>query len=391
MKILIITPWYPNAIDPSLGSFIRDQAKALFKEGYHVSVMHVDANYRKIFKKIGTHHFNSSFKIENGINVFRYKGIFPPKFFFNLYTIWNSFFKILFKKYVQQYGLPDIIHAHTFHVVPIASFIFKKYGIPFVLTEHSSILITHGVNTLRKQLIQSGLENASKVITVSNGLKQVIQPYLKNEILVIPNLIDIDLFAPKTFKKDQHFIKVLAVGDLVPIKGFHLLLEAVAQLKPQLKEKLHLSIIGKGPEHDRLQKLINTLQLNHQVHLGGELPRKVIAEKMQTSNFYILSSLQETFGIVLIEAMATGLPVLATKCAGSSDLINKKVGYIIEAGSAHALTQGIEKMMAEYQNFSSTEIRKYVVESFGEKIIVKKLTYLYQSAIQKKLVDQKEN
>lgn len=381
MKILKITPWYPNEINPLSGSFVEDQAIALSKQGEDVAVLFVDLNYRNILKKLKTHHFKTIFKIEKGIKVFRYYGFFPPKISLRLHTQWSIYFDILFKKYIEKFGLPSIIHAHTFHTAYAASFLSEKYNIPFVITEHSTILITRELHGWRRQIFQKSFQNASKVISVSNGLRDVLKSIISNEILVIPNLIDTDLFSIKNQKPIKKTFQIIAAGDLIPRKGFHILIEAFSQLDASLKKNMCLKIFGQGSENNRLTALIKKLREDKRIFLEGEVSRDILSKKMKDSDLYVLSSLTETFGIVVIEAMATGLPVISTKCVGPEKIIPEFAGAFIPINDIAALKNGIEQLYLNFDSYQPKQIRQYVLDNFSEIVVANKLKTIYQSSL----------
>lgn len=383
MKVLKITSWYPTFYQPSSGSFVQDQAIALTKQGVDVGVLFVDMDLRKFHKKLKTHHFKTIFNIEHGIKVFRYYGLFPPKISLFFFSKWVRFYDIIFKDYAQKFGTPDILHAHNYQSAYAAKFLSEKYNIPYVVTEHSTILLKKGLKGWRSKILISSFNSASCVIAVSEGLKKSIQKYLDKKIIVIPNLIDANLFAFENKKIDPKSIQLISVGDLIPRKGFDLLINAFSKVNPDLKKNLFLKIIGSGREYNRLEKLIKGLGEEKQIALLGELPRQMVASKLQNSDIYILSSFVETFGIVLIEAMATGLPVIATKCGGPEDIITPEIGLLIPINKIRPLTEAIEKMCNSYLSYDSKIIRQHVLNQYSDTIVAKKLIERYQLVLSK--------
>ena len=380
MKILKITSWYPSKVSPLLGVFVQDQAKALAKLGMDVGVLYVDMDLRNTIKKINHHRNGILFEEECGVNVFRSHGLFPPKIYKSIFLKWISFFDSLFEEYEKRFGLPDILHAHNYQAGYAAMFLSSKYNIPYVITEHSSIFLTRGIEGWRKEIFEESFRKTSKIISVSQGLKNSLSKYYSKEITVIPNLIDTELFSIK-HEKTNDKIQLISVGDLIPIKGFDFLIKAFSHIKSPIKKKLQLTIIGNGSEKKKLKNLILSLGEQKNIFLLGEVSRTDVAAKMRDSDMYILSSLKETFGVVVIEAMAVGLPILSTKCVGPENIIPEFAGFFITPGNESALTEGIEKMYTIYHKKSPDKIRNYVLENFDEKVIAKRLVETYQSCI----------
>lgn len=386
IKVLKITPWYPTKLLPLGGSFVEDQAIALKKEGLDVGVLFVEMDLRGFYKKLGTHYFRKIYNEENGVKVFRYYGFFPPKINSFLYEKWTYFFEILLKKYIQKFGLPDIFHAHTYHGGYVAALLSKKYNIPYIITEHTSSLLEMEIQGWKRSILTQCFNNASEVIAVSSGLKNTLINYTKNNIKVIPNLIDTELFSLKKEPKDSSKIEFVAVGDLIPRKGFHFLIEGMAHVKPEIKTKIHLSILGHGAERKRLNHLIQKFGLHNEISLLGEIPRINVPKILKSSDVFILSSTFETFGIVIIEAMATGLPVICTKCFGPEDIVSPETGILIPSKSPKELTNAIELMYENYKKFNAKKIRNIVVEKYTEKVIAERLKSIYQSIVSLKML-----
>lgn len=382
MKILKITSWYPNPLSPLSGSFVEDQALALARNGINVGVLYVEMDLRKVIKKIKTHHFKTHFKEENGVKVFRYYGFFFPKITKLIYLKWIHFFDTLLQEYIKKYGFPDVLHAHNYQSAYAAHFLSKKYQIPFIVTEHSSFLLTTGINGWRRQILKESFRNASKIISVSEGLKALLTRYVNRDIVVIPNLINTDLFSIKNEKIINEKFQIIAAGDLIPRKGFHLLIEAFSLMDPFLKKNMCLKIFGQGPEKTKLVSLIKKLREDKRILLKGEVSRDVIAKEMKNSNLYALPSSAETFGIVVIEAMATGLPVLSTRCVGPEKIIPKFAGDLIPINDINALRNGMEQIYLNIDSYQPKQIRQHVLDNFQEKVVVEKLKKIYQSVLE---------
>ena len=381
MKVLKITAWYPNPFAPLSGSFVNDQAKALHDIKLDVSVLFVEMGVHHLFSKLTNFPTQSTFANEENINVFRHQGIYYPKWSSYIFDKWVYYFDRLYQDYITKFGKPDILHAHNYQAGYAAYYLSQKYNLPYILTEHSSAFLQKKLNRSQQKIAHTVFENANKIIVVSNSLKTAIQDYTNNEIRVIPNLIDTQLFSPNTLKKGSPKFSLIAIGDLYEIKRFDLLINAFSKIPLEKRNNMILRIIGRGPLKKKLNRLIKSLGLNDSIFLLGEKTRQEVAQYLKESDVFILSSNYETFGIVIIEALATGLPVIATKCNGPEDIINKKNGLLTPVNDFQALKNAIEHMYLNYKKYDSVSIRQNVIDTYDKKIIGTKLFQLYEEVL----------
>ena len=147
------------------------------------------------------------------------------------------------------------------------------------------------------------------------------------------------------------------------------------------KENIKLTIVGSGPEYDNLNELILNLGMQKQIILYGEANREEVRELLQTSDAFILSSEYETFGVVVIEAMACGLPVISTKCGGPESIIqDDKVGILTEINE-DSLSSALTFMYNNIENYDSKYIRKYVEDNFSEEAVYLQIQNIYKDVL----------
>jgi glycosyltransferase involved in cell wall biosynthesis len=130
--------------------------------------------------------------------------------------------------------------------------------------------------------------------------------------------------------------------------------------------------------------MVNKLDLSEFVEFHGALPKPKVAEYMSKCDFFVLPSLFETFGCVLIEAMSCGKPVLATNIGGPGEIITQQTGILVEPANSEALKDGIDFMLDNYFNYSADDIVNYVKNHFSFEAIGLKLNQLYNDIIAKK-------
>ena len=147
--------------------------------------------------------------------------------------------------------------------------------------------------------------------------------------------------------------------------------------------KVKLTIVGNGLEYNNLKLLINKENMNKQISLYGKANRNEVKTLLQESDAFVLSSEYETFGVVIIEAMACGLPVVSTKCGGAESIINsEKLGVLAEI-NIDSLASELLYLYNNKESFDKNYIREYIEYNFSEKAIVNKLNTLYKSILKK--------
>ena len=296
--------------------------------------------------------------------------------------IWSLLTLLLVRGYIRRYGKPDIIHAHFGTWAGYAAnLVYKCYGIPYVITEHASSINGGKVTPGQAATLRAAYKNAQKVICVGTLLKKNLTPYLEHpdKAVVIPNFVDIGTFRQSGHRteKEKKFTFV-SIGNLSKRKGFGELLDAFAQ---SFHNRPHVSLViaGDGEEQANLQDKIRTLRLEQQVTLAGRLSREEIALLLASSDAFVLASHAETFGIVFIEAMATGMPAIGTVCGGPEDIITPESGYLIRPGDVEALAGKMCEIYDNYEQFDKELIRQSVAGRFDFKLAGQKLKEIYQS------------
>jgi glycosyltransferase involved in cell wall biosynthesis len=218
------------------------------------------------------------------------------------------------------------------------------------------------------------------VLPVSKILKESLQNYygIKTKIAVVPNTVDVKRFAVSSKLSTPRKIQILTVCSLVPIKGVNYLLEALNKIK-QKRQDFFLHIVGDGPLRNEYELLNMKLGLNSIVKFHGR--QSNVEEFMRNCDFFVLPSFYETFGVVYIEAMSCGKPVIATNRGGPSEIVTKDVGILVPPKNVEVLQEAIEYMMNNYQAYSSEKIALYAQENFSHEAVGMILNKIYREAL----------
>ena len=267
MHILLIPGWYPSPIHPTSGDFVQAQAKALQARGHQVGVLFSEYHWR-FWRKPDFYRPKSKAQVEQGIPTFRKNALFPPKRSATLLKIWVKSYASLFEQYCAKHGQPDLLHAHVFLGGIAAQYLAQKYQLPYLITEHSADLYAGKFPNWKKRLIKSAYAEAKVVIAVGAALGEHIQIHFpQTKTTVIPNFIDLDVFHSGSAKASD--FTFIAVGEMVPIKQYDVLIRAFAKFAA--KENGRLLLIGAGPEESTLRQLARKWNIQDQVVFKGWL------------------------------------------------------------------------------------------------------------------------
>ena len=368
MKVAIISRGTPNEKYPLYGIFEFDQAKALARKGVEVAFVAIDFRSHSFKRKYGMRQY-----VKNGVQVFELS--LPINVYRKAIPVLQRLLLIPFKAMLKSFGKPDAVHAHFYSIAAIASVLKKKYGIPLVVTEHSSKLNkpTTEISDLDQRLAIKAYQDCDQLICVSEALRANILQNFHHDSIVIPNMVDNSVFQCRETPLDDSPFIYVSVGNLIPIKAFDRLIEAFAQVKENAK----LYIIGDGPEKEHLENLIHELHLDGLVELLGQLKRTEINKVYQKSHVFVLPSQSETFGVSYIEAMYAGLPVIATRCGGPESFVNESNGLLVSVNDVAALVDAMKNIRDHYSDYDPKQVSKTCTERFSPDIIAESIIKAY--------------
>ena len=304
-----------------------------------------------------------------------------PHFTFFQEYYYNRFLKQLYKSYVKEFGKPDIIHAQQglwagWGCVNLQKNITEKA--PLLITEHSSAIKRRMLSAREENLLRKSYRQADRVVAVSSDLKKSMQELVPEvEIDVIPNMADLSDFVLQEDPSKRSKNNIITVASLNSNKRIDLLIRAFSESLKHIPE-LRLTVVGDGPELNNLKELCVNLKISNKVTFAGQLIGKKINELHQTHGIFVSASRVETFGIVLIEAMATGMPVVSTKSGGPEDFVDEINGMLCESGG---IKNAILQVHANYEKYNPVEIRKYVFDNYSYSAVADKIVNYYKSML----------
>ena len=354
MKVVFLARWYPHKYDPMFGLFVQRHAEAaaLFNE-VSVIYVHPDEHSRKTFE------FERI--LENGVDTIR---VYYRKT--DRLTSPFRYFKAC-RKALRMVGKPDLIHVHVLTRMGLVALREKKlHGIPYLITEHWSRYLPGNdfSGFLRRRLTKLVVKNASLVSTVTDCLSEAMKSHgLQNpNYQVIPNVVDVKLFKPIPHHNETpKIVHISCFED--KSKNISGLLRAFKMMKEKGVD-YQAVLIGEGMDLKAMKSLSETLGLQQKVRFTGLLQGQELVHELATGDFFVLSSHYETAGVVLVEALACGLPLVATRVGGIPEIVNESNGLLVPPGDPQALAEAMEQCCRTYMNYDPQTLHDSVVERY---------------------------
>jgi glycosyltransferase involved in cell wall biosynthesis len=304
-----------------------------------------------------------------------------------------------FKTFLESVKSSDLIHAHGHPYLSslVAAKLAKKYGKPFILTQHNTFIEYQGIwNTIENlnDLIVGTqvLKAADKIVVVSKATKNYVLSLGANpeKTQVIHNGVDLNRFKLMTETKDamrkkleipSNAIVAVTVRRLVFKNGIDTLVES-ARLAIRRNPRLFFLAIGRGPDSTQVKARIEQLGIEKNFKLAGFISDQDLPFYYNVADFFILPSKSgEGLPLVALEAMACGLPVIATNVGGIEEIIIEDYGKIVPPNNPEALAEAILNFSESNYATYKTELRKNIEQKYSWDQNVRKLLEIYEEFI----------
>ncbi|WFN34980.1 glycosyltransferase family 4 protein [Methanogenium sp. S4BF] len=330
-RLLVITPNYPNEDGSYFGGvFVKNQVDALkqnFKEVIVITPVLFSAGRFPDDKLCHNYTYDN-------VRVFYPRSLYIPWPAYRKLNLSRIYFdtrasavQTLIEKEMITF---DLVHAHfVWPSAKIAQLLKKKYHVPCVVTAHGyDVYELPFRDQIWQRRVEIALNSIDRIITVSKKNQTCLEKIrITTPVTVIPNGFSDDLFYPRDRDECRKILGlprdkkiILTVGNLVDVKGHRYLIEAMERLSKQ-RADMFCVIVGSGFLQSALEEQIEATRMEESVFLAGGKPHEEIPLWMNACDVFVLPSLMESFGIVQIEAMACGKPVVGTCNGGSEELI----------------------------------------------------------------------
>ncbi len=371
-NILFISAWYPDRINPNLGNFVEKHANAI-AQNCNVNVLHVAFDTEMNDKR-----FELVSESENNINVVRvyikkkfYK-IFPFNILQKIYLYLKAY-NMGYKFIVSKYGNQDLTHANILFPTGLIALYFKwRYNLQYIITEHWTGYLPDDpseISMFQKFLAKKVVCNARFITPVSRDLKRaMLVMCLKGKYKVIPNVVDVNIFKPKLDKVINTKVRFLHVSSLDDNqKNITGLIKAASKLS-SICNNFELFIVGDGDNSSYINYCEQLNVLNSTIFFESEKKPAEIAMLMQQADCFVMFSNYESFSVVIAEALACGLPIIATNAGGISSELTKDFGIIIKPNDEAALMLAMANMMELHNEYDRLQLSAYAAKYSYENV-----------------------
>ena len=373
MRILIIPSWYPTPSNPVNGIFVRQQAEALGK-AHDVRVLYLDVMPRGQRRRPKRYRNKTPDYTEEIIEV-------PNRLFlWQFYYVW--YLIRAFRKLRRKFN-PDVIHAHVAVPAGFGASVLRYLGIPLVLTEHNG--------DFKPWLVRPGLRWMARLAFASADISIAVSATQRRDLLaafprtqrtvIVPNTVDTELFTPSPLPPAGGGYKLLFVGLLsTHEKGVPELLQALAELRRETFP-VHLDLIGGGQFLEEYERQAADMGLSEVTTFHGYRAPTTVAQMLRESHALILPSHTESQGVVVLEALVSGRPVVSTRCGGPEALINASNGLLVEPKNASELAVAIKKLFTDIHSYDPNRIASEARKLFSHKAVAAALTKVYEDVL----------
>jgi glycosyltransferase involved in cell wall biosynthesis len=380
--ILFLPKWYPDIRGDQNGNFIRRHAEAvalfnnvavIYVKGYSdddCPDFYIDKNttnkvltYRVIFRK-----YSPTFSLINR--------------FINVFLYYSAYFRAL-KTLRNEVRMPDLVHVHVLFQPGIIAYLIKLfYKIPYIISEQwtgygNKDNTYAGFSFLRKWAYRFIARNASCATAISNDLRNNMLKFnLLNQYYIVPNVVDTSVFKVSSSPETKSKIRLIHISSLNDKqKNVSGILRTIKKIS-QERNDFELYILGQ-PNDEIFRYAEENSLLNRYVFYLGYKFNGDLAQVIQSADFFVLFSNYETFGCVVAESLACGIPVVATRVDGVREIVNVKNGILVEPGNEEDLRQAILYMMDNFQHYDSIHLHNEANSKYSYEVVGKELANIY--------------
>lgn len=398
--MLVLSHLYPVPYNPALGIFVHQQVKALQKTGAEIRVVAPIAwapyPIKHLRKKWKAYADVPEQRILEGIHVYHPTYLTYPLgcFFTSAGVRMHLGIRDTVTKIYREFPF-DLIHAHV--ALPdgyAASIIAKDFDCSFVITIHGQdFLATIPRSNLSKKLINQAFHKASAIMMVSNKLKDLGYSFFPEEygkMFVVPNGIDPEIVkscsesdGQSTIYKHNHGPSIVSVSFLIKRKGMDVNIRAIQKLRERYPD-IEYTVIGYGQEYNALRELTKSLGLENHIRFVGQVEHEKVLRYINNCDVFSLPSWDEAFGVVYIEAMACGKPVIGCRGEGIEDFVEHgKTGILVKPRDVAGLTEALDYLLSHPEEASAIgkRARKVVFDKYTWAENAEKTMEIYKNVL----------
>jgi glycosyltransferase involved in cell wall biosynthesis len=383
LHVLMLPSFYDTPQKPYDGTFFRDWALAMARAGVTVGVGYVEGRSLRglSWHALKETHFQTTAGVESGLPTVRLEGWNTAAQWTAGGLIWARLTQRVIREYIERYGRPDLIAAYSATWAGDAAWrAHESRGLPYVITEMMTGFSIGKVRGWEAAISRRAFASAEAVIAISGPLRAALRQFVGDRpVEVIPCTVDERYWTAPPTPRGAGPFTFYAQAHLTPRKGFDILIRAFAS-RFRGDATCRLVIGGGGAIRGELEALAASSGVASQVTFLGAIPRDEVRDAMWAADCFVLPSLAENFGVVLIEALSTGLPVISTRCGGPEDIITDEVGLLLRPGDEPGLADALWTMRHRPAH-APEGVRAYAVARFGYAAVGARLRDFYRGVL----------
>ena len=367
-RVLVVPKWYPWPDRPVFGLFCREHARALSRR-HDVVVLASLATPSPDFAL-----FRLTDEIEDGLRTLRVRYRRP---WFRPASMGCQIAGLLAALWrLRREGwCPEVVHAHVYSAALPALLLGRLSRARVVVTEHYTGFQRGLITGADRWVARAAFTGADLVAPVSEDLAGHVRSLApRARVRVMPNVVDTEVFTPARHERHEGPARLLNVGALAEKKGHTYLLQALARLRE--RRAAELDVVGDGELRADLEAGVTDLGLDGAVRFHGERPKEEVARLMAEADLFVLPSLHENLPCVLIEAMASGLPAVASRVGGVPELLSPDVGRLVAPRDPAALAEAIEGTLD--REFDPGQLHRRAEEDYGYEAFARGWAQVYE-------------
>ena len=395
--IVVLSSLFPNSLQPMAGLFVRER---MFRVAAQLPLTVIAPvpwfPFQPLLRRLrpGFRPGAPSTETQQGITVFHPRFFSVPGAFKSLDGLWMALGCLPRMLWLKREHRLDIIDAHFAYPDGYAACLLGRWlGVPVTITMRGTEA-RHAADPVLKPLLRTALSRANRVFSVSDSLRQValscgIEP---TKVQVVGNGVDIAKFSPQPQSAARMTLGIplqskviITVGGLVERKGFHRVISAMPELRTCFPTLVYLVVGGPSPEGDwteKLKQMVSERKLEGSVRFLGPMAAEELNQPLSAADVFVLSTRNEGWANVLLEAMACGLPVVATDVGGNREVVpTSGLGTIVPFDDHHALVDAITQALDK--DWDRATIRAYAEANTWDKrvsTLVKEFRVLMRGA-----------
>jgi teichuronic acid biosynthesis glycosyltransferase TuaC len=378
MKIGLVSMYYPSLRSPFFGTFVKDELDSLAE---HVDIRLISPFFNQLW--FGELH---SFVSPCGYPVQRPFTLGFPQWFFQ--SLCPKSLSITLSLVEKFFTGCDLIHVHNAFPDGVAAVSAFGRRFPLIVTVHGSDINISAMNSSLRPSIVRSLNSSRRIIAVSSDLKKTLMEIgVTSKIEIIPNGVDTSLFTPGEKRTaceklgfDPDRPRVIFIGNFLPIKGIEYLIGSFPEVQ-YFHPECELVLVGASPDGKDSAAYTNQIRargIQKRVRIQGKVPKSNLPDWIRASDVLVLPSIREGFGIVAIEALACGKPVVSTYSGGPEEIVKEGLGFLVPPGDSESLGAAVVKALGRKGILDEGQLAESARKRFSLSEVSKRIVAVYE-------------